>query len=141
IDNAVEEAMIRQLRRAELDGVTMRRGDKLQIERGDIDRDGDDDIAVLFSLINTGTETLTEDLVLLTYDGRGKLRHAADRIAGVDDQAQGTTWDLKGIAAGRLLVTVSTWGEEETSDGTTERRESSTVREFTLSGGQIADIQ
>jgi len=140
VDAAVEDAMIRQIRRSELEGIHMRKGDKLQVERGDLDRDGDEDIAVLFSLINTGTDTFIEYLVVFTNDGTGRLRFAADRTAGVDDQAQGSSWDLKGIANEKMLVAIREWGDVENSDGISEQRETSTVREFRLSGGRIADV-
>ncbi len=141
VDAAIEDAMIRQIRRAELEGTHMRKGDKLQVERGDLDHDGDDDVAVLFSLINTSTDTFAEYLVVFTNDGTGKLRFAADRTAGIDDQAQGSSWNLKGIAKTRILVTVAEWGEVENGEGVSEQHESSTVREFALSGGRIADVQ
>ncbi len=141
IDATIEDAMIRQIRRAELDGLHLRRGEKLEVERGDLDRDGDDDIAVLFSLINTGTDTFIEYLVVCTNDGTGRLHIAADRAAGIDDQTQGSSWNLKGIANGRILVAVAEWGDADNGEGVSERRESSTVREFALSGSRITDVR
>lgn len=140
VDMAVEDMMIRQIRRSELDGLRMRKGEKLQIERGDLDRDGDDDVVALFSLTNTETGTFVEHMVALVNDGTGKLRLAAEHAAGRDDQAQGTSWNLKGITNARILVAVSEWSETTNAEGVVERRDSSTVRELKLSGSSIVDL-
>lgn len=138
---AVDEAIIRQLRRSELDGTQMKQGTKRQVERGDLNGDGKDDVAALFSLITVGTETFTEYLVIFLNDGNGSLQLSADRLAGVDDQAQGSEWNLKGIAGKRILVTVHEWGPDDEDDDTAQVAPATSVKELQLKNGRLVEIQ
>lgn len=141
IRTAVDDAIIRQLRRSELDGTQMTQGTKRQIERGDLNGDGKEDVAALFSLTTVATETFTEYLVVFLNDGKGGLQLSADRVAGVDDQAQGSEWDLKGIAGKRILVTVREWGIDEDDDDSAQNVPSTSVKELQLKNGRLVDIE